>query len=348
LRQTVFEVQGGFKWPHFVLTAAILSEVDLLFGDEKEARFKMYNTVIRTWTKVRIGHVVTLKDGDHIFLKGHDVVLCQDFDRLLSGSQERKPHFSKNLRQERAHIRQALKEKKVKGGEKASFEDEDDDHDSDSDIMEGRFTQATHIIPTRPLVIPQRFKTEPSDFNGLSTFINDDSPTQSPTRVNKVKMEPMVIDLTISDSEDETIPATITRKRARSQASRFSSSPSPSPSLSLGHSGDDDELIWPSDFYVVDIVQGFKKCEAARRSRTSVEEAFFKCFKVPFRSTTFYNHRRHWENASQACRDEALRGGRSSAGSWKAFLKNSRSNKSSGSSTNVIERKSKKTKSGKH
>ena len=48
----MFEVQGGFKWPHFVLTAAILSEVDLLFGDETEARFKLYNTVIHTWTKV--------------------------------------------------------------------------------------------------------------------------------------------------------------------------------------------------------------------------------------------------------------------------------------------------------
>ena len=100
----MFEVQGGFKWPHFVLMAAILSEVDLLLGDEKEARFKIYNTTIHMWTKVRIGHVITLKDGDHIFLKGHDVVLCQDFYRLLSGSQERKPHFFKNLPRERAHI----------------------------------------------------------------------------------------------------------------------------------------------------------------------------------------------------------------------------------------------------
>lgn len=100
----MFEVQGGFKWPHFVLMAVILSEVDLLLGDEKEARFKIYNTAIHTWTKVQIGHVITLKDGDHIFLKGCDVVLCQDFDCVLSGSQECKLHFFKHLPCEHAHI----------------------------------------------------------------------------------------------------------------------------------------------------------------------------------------------------------------------------------------------------
>lgn len=341
----MFEVQGGFKWPHFVLTAAILSEVDLLLGDEKEARFKIYNTAIHTWTKVRIGHVITLKDGDHIFLKGHDVVSCQDFDRLLSVSQDRKPHFLKNLPRERAHIRQALKEKKVKAREKASSDsedEEDDDEDKNYDDKERNTTQATRKIPRPPLIIPRQFKTEPSDFAiEFAMSNNDDLPSRStashPTapHVDEVKIEPMVIDLTISDPEDETIP--VTRKRARSPQH---SSLSLSPSLSLGHiTSNDDEPVWPSDFYVVDIVHGFKKCEAARRNRTSVEEAFFKCFKVPFRSTTFYNHRRHWENASEACRDEALRSGRSAAGSWKTFLKRSRNK----GCTNVIERTRKKS-----
>ena len=174
---------------------------------------------------------------------------------------------------------------------------------------------------------------------------DDDSPTQStasrlaPPRVDRVKMEPMVIDLTISDPEDETTPVPMTHKCACS--SHSSSSPSPSLSPSLGHStSNDDALAWPSDFYVVDVMHGFKKCEAAHRNQTSVEEAFFKCFQVPFRSTTFYNHRCHWENASEACRDEALRGGHSTAGSWKVFLKCS-CNKSC---ADVIKRKRKKTK----
>lgn len=93
----MFEVQGGFKWPYFVLTAAILLEADLSFDDQTEARFKIYNMAIHTWTKIPIGYIVTLKHGDHIFLKGHDVVRCKNFDCLLSGNQERRPHFLNNL-----------------------------------------------------------------------------------------------------------------------------------------------------------------------------------------------------------------------------------------------------------
>jgi hypothetical protein len=78
------------------------------------------------------------------------------------------------------------------------------------------------------------------------------------------------------------------------------------------------------EFYVVDIVRGFEKCEEARRGRRSVGQAFLKHFKVPFRSTTYYNHRRHWDKASMALRDEALRASRTSAGLWSTFLDRSR------------------------
>lgn len=184
--------------------------------------------------------------------------------------------------------------------------------------------QAMHKIPRRPLMVPQRFKTEPSDFAVGMTMLHDDEPAQRfASRPAHIKSKPLVIDLTISDQEDGTAPVTTARKRARSAYSSTSRSAS-SPSPSLGHitdSIDEDEAAWPSDFYVVDIVHCFKKCKAARRNRTSVEDAFLKCFKVPFRSMTFYNHHRHWENAPEACRNEALRAGRSATGSWKVFLK---------------------------
>ncbi|KAF8232625.1 hypothetical protein L208DRAFT_1271279 [Tricholoma matsutake] len=104
IEATVLEVQGGFKWPHFMLTPAILLDVDLLLADETEGSFKLYNAVIRTWMKVRIGHVITLKDCNHIFLKGHNVIQCHNFDNLHSLSQGSAPHFSKNLPCERAYI----------------------------------------------------------------------------------------------------------------------------------------------------------------------------------------------------------------------------------------------------
>jgi hypothetical protein len=72
---------------------------------EQQARFKRYNPSIHNWSKVLVGHIITLKAGEHIFLKGYDVNNCQDFDRLLSASQQCEPHFFKNISHERAHVR---------------------------------------------------------------------------------------------------------------------------------------------------------------------------------------------------------------------------------------------------
>ncbi|KAF8219142.1 hypothetical protein L208DRAFT_1342984 [Tricholoma matsutake] len=81
-------------FPHFVLGAEILSGVGLCHQDEQEVKFRLYNMTICTWTTVWIGHVITLRDGDQIFLKWANVIDCLNFDDLLSGSQGHKPHFS--------------------------------------------------------------------------------------------------------------------------------------------------------------------------------------------------------------------------------------------------------------
>ncbi|KAF8219075.1 hypothetical protein L208DRAFT_1343723, partial [Tricholoma matsutake] len=102
----VFEVQGGFTWPLFTLTAAILSEAGLLVpGMAEETRVKKYNTYVNTWSQMPVTHIITLKPSNHIFLKGHDVTDCLNFVMLHSESQDCKPHFSNNLQQECAHVR---------------------------------------------------------------------------------------------------------------------------------------------------------------------------------------------------------------------------------------------------
>ena len=126
------------------------------------------------------------------------------------------------------------------------------------------------------------------------------------------KAEPMFVDLTISDSDEDCPPITLSRKCCWSLWSP----------CTVGESSDgsDVEHTWPTDFYVVDVVKGFDKCLKASRSHKSVEEAFFKCFGVPFKSSTFYRHRRKWERASEASREAGLRAGRTSAGLWSAFV----------------------------
>ncbi|KAF8802113.1 hypothetical protein BYT27DRAFT_7307879 [Phlegmacium glaucopus] len=101
---TVFEVQGSFKWLLFPLTPTILCDTDLMLPGEQQMRFKRYNPSIHTWSKVPVGHIITLKAGKHIFLKGYNINNCQDFDHLLSASQPRKSHFFKNLPHECSYV----------------------------------------------------------------------------------------------------------------------------------------------------------------------------------------------------------------------------------------------------
>jgi hypothetical protein len=149
-----------------------------------------------------------------------------------------------------------------------------------------------------------------------------------------VKVEATVINLTMSDEEDDTIHVPIIRihKRARSSnSSSFESSVSLSTPSTPRSSPDETEdntdnplPTWPTEFYVVDIIQGFEKCEEARRGRRSVRQAFIKHFKVPFRRTTYYNHRQHWDKASAALRDKSLRAKCTTAGLWTTFIERSR------------------------
>jgi hypothetical protein len=311
----VFEVQGGFKWLLFPLTPAVLCNTDLMLPGEEHPS-------IHTWSKVLVGHIITLKAGEHIFLKGYDVRSCYDFDHLLSASQECEPNFFTNLPHECASVRQALKEREKKIA--SSTLSLSSDYEEDPSLARSKIT-------SRPLTLPPRFnlKTEPSDH--MVTLPH-----------HTVKIEPTFIDLTMSDAEDggavrvptlmddalmdDVSPTPQKKKRTRSFSSlsaSLSSTHHSSPN-ETGESSDDSPPAWPVAFYVVDIVRGFEKCDEAHRERRSVEKAFFKCFKVPFRSTTFYNHRRKWDNASAASRDAALRAGHTSAGLWTTFLKCSR------------------------
>ncbi|KAF8057808.1 hypothetical protein FPV67DRAFT_1401177, partial [Lyophyllum atratum] len=105
---TVFEFQGGFKYPHFVFTPESLADLDLSSADDVPQYFHLYNPVICTWTKAKLGHVVTLKEpGDRIFVKGLNVSDCVDFDTLLANSSKKNGgfHMRHHLTQERAHVR---------------------------------------------------------------------------------------------------------------------------------------------------------------------------------------------------------------------------------------------------
>ncbi|KAG2146624.1 hypothetical protein DEU56DRAFT_753533 [Suillus clintonianus] len=53
--------------------------------------------------------------------------------------------------------------------------------------------------------------------------------------------------------------------------------------------------VWPADFYVVGIADGFNACKRAAESQCSIAAAFVRHFGVPFRASTYYDNRRLWE-----------------------------------------------------
>ena len=91
-------------------------------------------------------------------------------------------------------------------------------------------------------------------------------------------------------------------------------------------SSDEDTFKWPRDFYAVDIVRGFDKCEAASRNskKKKVAAIFEGQFGVPFKKSTYYLNQERWLKAPQASRDKALAAGKTRDGLWTAFLDDSK------------------------
>lgn len=79
--------------------------------------------------------------------------------------------------------------------------------------------------------------------------------------------------------------------------------------------------VWPADFYVVDIADGFNACKRAAESQCSIADAFVGHFGVPFRASTYYDNRRLWElGANRVLRAQFISYGRVDEGRWAAFV----------------------------
>jgi hypothetical protein len=81
-------------------------------------------------------------------------------------------------------------------------------------------------------------------------------------------------------------------------------------------------VIWPVDFYVVDVSRGFNACQRAVDGRRSVADAFTGHFGVPFKASTFYDNRKVWDfHPNASLRQRFIDYGRTEKGSWTSFMK---------------------------
>jgi hypothetical protein len=256
---TVVAFQGTFNWPHFIVDLSALQELDLVItpAEPLDARFKLCNSTLRIWTKIKPGHVITLKEQQPIFLKGNLVTHCLGFDSLpqVNGRShhDSTPYIRKDLCHERTYVPHARKSAKL-----------------EADILE--------------------LSSKDVSFHA----------------VTMVKKESL---------EDAPLAAIYKRKRQLSDDSTSSRS-------SLLSPNDEDHIVlWPADFHVVEIVAGFKACDKARRAGKNVGKTFTALFDVPFKRSTYYANRRRWDSAPKAVRDKFVASGKTEAGLWTEFMK---------------------------
>ncbi|KAG6913767.1 hypothetical protein DXG01_004445 [Tephrocybe rancida] len=228
---TIFEVQGGFTHPRFVITAGVLVDGNLVDFADGSTRIMVWNPTIGSWTRIPVNHVVTLKAGERLFLKNVGVMLCNKFDELVLPPAA-SFNIRTNIRQERDHL------------------------SSDKD-------EANTSNPAAPSA-----KVAKEEDLDLSSDLDEQTPppAQRPKVKRPLSLSPILPMLPSKPCEPG----------------------EPGDGLSDPIDVDDDVRWWPADFYVEDVVKGFKACEWAHQNKKNIAQAFEELFDLNFISTTFY------------------------------------------------------------
>ena len=266
----------------------------------------LYNPSLSAWTKINVGLVTTVKPQGRLFLKSLDVDddECKDFDMHLNlGKVKAIPHIRNDLPGQRSEVRRKYAARKsfatptptrrttatptLTPGSVISI--------SDSESSDELPTPSHAYMPSSTQ-LRKRHTMVPPTRNRHTTTISIGSSDEDPV---KIKTEP-------SD-------ATPSLKRRRSD-----SDPPSAPLLPVS------SLNWPSDFFVVDIVEGFDQCSLARENNESVSKTFTEFFGVPFYRTTFYDNRKRWDEAPDHLKASCKRAGRTEDGLWSTFMAKNR------------------------
>ncbi|KAF8233721.1 hypothetical protein L208DRAFT_1265437, partial [Tricholoma matsutake] len=108
---SVHELQEGFTWLYLVLTADLLA--DLTLG--APCLVQLYQHKLGTWLNIKSGHQITVKEGDRVFLKSHDMKNCHDFDNhCKAGLASKVVHLHHNLVGEHTCMHKELNHRKGK------------------------------------------------------------------------------------------------------------------------------------------------------------------------------------------------------------------------------------------
>ena len=77
------------------------------------------------------------------------------------------------------------------------------------------------------------------------------------------------------------------------------------------------EAKFPSSFYAINVHRAFT---FKLMNQLTIDAQFQQLFNLPWKSSTFYDHRARWLNAPRDARDRAIAVGYSDAGHYSVFL----------------------------
>ena len=361
----VSEIQDGFIHPYFKLTPSMLVDIGFDAGT-KLLLFR--NPRFGTFARVKVGHVITVKENDHVFLKALDITDCAVFDQqceVLTSKTGRPVHLRNNLPGEREYVRDAIladQLQKISQPTKAlsrlsqprfpqtkssgktkrlDFETPIDISSSDElyNVTSGR--KRKHKGATCRRIVRPFSRAESIEVNGRpSTSASPSFPTSREIMSDRISCTSLPV--MVKKEPEEVLCLRVlsghgtTSRNAIELDSDYSHD---------GEEGDDEDVcednvssylgglsnededeievskVWPGEFYAVDIVNGFLAIDKMMALGTTIETAFAFHFKgVRYVKTTYNDHLRRWQHASQHGKDIALAAGRTHKGLWSAFM----------------------------
>jgi len=319
----VVEFQDGFTWPLFDVNPAVLARIGL--GSlPQNVVLNLFRPQLNLWTVIAVGHVIQLTpDNTRIYLKPSNVHLCKNL--ITFTSEVRNLTGRIDVKRERAYMKSRLRQEELEHV-LASL---------NTRVAKRGLSPASTAIANPPP--PKRLCATPA-----TIYSSDDDPTSSPVQragtPADVQSEADVLG-DLDDPEPYSSPlrhATAFHNNKPSTLGLFQphfpplqhhyeSSLQCDTPLRMPSGNFDDEAFtptqpaknpWPGQRSVKEIVDGFSKVEElSRQPYYTISKAFEQHFGVKFPSSTFYEHRDRWNQASQEDRDAA----QASTQSWASF-----------------------------
>ncbi|KAG0700380.1 hypothetical protein DFH29DRAFT_1080705 [Suillus ampliporus] len=323
VKPVIYEFQDGFKLPNFYFTLSVLQRLCMTSEDPdiptpaRIAPIQRYNRTLDAWTRFNVGHMVTLHEHDAgiLFVRDARIRECMDFDQHLCRlTRPVSPNLMTDLTSECKYVRAAslVRNSRTPSLPRSRIP-------SLSPVSSGKEHGVPNDSPVQP--IKRRF------LSILSLTDDDEHDTTKTVHAAKRRHSPLPQTL------HHVLPHHASDSHSRSSSiSSMHSTPivkkEDSGSLLSRRSSSYDAIvvekvvIWPVDFYVVDISRGFNACQRAVDGRRSVADAFVGHFGVPFKASTFYDNRKVWDfQPNASLRQRFIDYGRTEKGSWTSFMK---------------------------